>query len=221
MASGHSDSTLTASEKSSHIHPNPEKSTHGAPAQAADEEQANIPMGGAAAAPDLSLRSSQHKRTAGGRAASLQRSRSYGDEHGFTAFGEDEEAPPKGGNETDPEKEYEVQWDKDDPRNPRCFSKGRKWMIVLIVSAGSTCVTCTSSMYTSTYGQITEEFHISRVVATLGLSLFVMGLGLGPSKFTFRNSFITSFILYATAGQFYRQFGSLDMIHDSFYDLRE
>ena len=40
--------------------------------------------------------------------------------------------------------------------------------------------TCTSSMYTLTYAQITEEWHISRVVATLGLSLFVMGLGVGP-----------------------------------------
>ena len=35
-------------------------------------------------------------------------------------------------------------------------------------------------MYTLTYSQITEEFHISRVVATLGLSLFVIGLGVGP-----------------------------------------
>jgi hypothetical protein len=31
-----------------------------------------------------------------------------------------------------------------------------------------------------TYGQITEEFNVSKVVATLGLSLFVMGLGIGP-----------------------------------------
>ena len=35
-------------------------------------------------------------------------------------------------------------------------------------------------MYTLTYGQITVEWHVSRVTATLGLSLFVMGLGIGP-----------------------------------------
>ena len=35
-------------------------------------------------------------------------------------------------------------------------------------------------MYTTTYAQITEEFHVSTVVATLGLSTFVMGLGIGP-----------------------------------------
>lgn len=40
--------------------------------------------------------------------------------------------------------------------------------------------TCTSSMYTLTYGQITKQFHVSTVVATLGLSTFVIGLGLGP-----------------------------------------
>ena len=40
--------------------------------------------------------------------------------------------------------------------------------------------TCASSLYTSTYAQIMVEFHCSRIVATLGLSLFVIGLGLGP-----------------------------------------
>ena len=30
-------------------------------------------------------------------------------------------------------------------------------------------------MYTLTYEQITRDFHVSTVVATLGLSLFVMG----------------------------------------------
>lgn len=35
-------------------------------------------------------------------------------------------------------------------------------------------------MYTSTYSQITKEFECSKLIATLGLSMFVMGLGLGP-----------------------------------------
>ena len=35
-------------------------------------------------------------------------------------------------------------------------------------------------MYTLTYNQITTEFQVSREVATLGLSLFVIGLGFGP-----------------------------------------
>ena len=40
--------------------------------------------------------------------------------------------------------------------------------------------TCTSSLYTSTYGQLIPEFHTNRLVCTLGLSLFVAGLGTGP-----------------------------------------
>ncbi|KAI9762421.1 MAG: hypothetical protein M4579_000397 [Chaenotheca gracillima] len=75
----------------------------------------------------------------------------------------------------------ECQWDGDeDVENPRNLSVGRKWLIVLIVSSSSLCVTCTSSLYTSTYDQLEQEFHCSRIVATLGLSLFVMGLGIGP-----------------------------------------
>ncbi len=35
-------------------------------------------------------------------------------------------------------------------------------------------------MYTLTYDQIMDEFGCSRIVATLGLSFFIWGLGLGP-----------------------------------------
>ena len=126
-----------------------------------------------------------------GHSASLRRSRSYGDGHGFIVYrhddddDDDEEADQRKHNEErggdEGEKEFQVRWDGEaDPMNPRNLGTGRKWIIVLVLSAGSTCVTCTSSMYTSTYEQITVEFGVSRVVATLGLSLFVMGLGLGP-----------------------------------------
>jgi len=37
-----------------------------------------------------------------------------------------------------------------------------------------------SASYTATYGQMNEEFHTSRLVATLGLSTFVLGIALGP-----------------------------------------
>jgi MFS family permease len=58
-------------------------------------------------------------------------------------------------------------------------------------------------MYTVTYDQLTEEFNCSRIVATLGLSFFIWGLGLGPlvlgplSEFYGRrNIYITSFIFF-------------------------
>lgn len=41
--------------------------------------------------------------------------------------------------------------------------------------------TATSSEYTTTYGQIMPKFKIGREVATLGLSLFILGMGIcGP-----------------------------------------
>ncbi|KAI9851356.1 MAG: hypothetical protein M1838_003912 [Thelocarpon superellum] len=76
---------------------------------------------------------------------------------------------------------YQVGWDGDeDPQNPRSMHTARKWVVVFLVAMSSLCVTCTSSIYTFTYDQIDVEFGVSRIVATLGLSLFVVGLGVGP-----------------------------------------
>jgi MFS family permease len=40
--------------------------------------------------------------------------------------------------------------------------------------------TYTSSVYSATYTQVMEEFKSSKEVVTLGLSLYVLGLGTGP-----------------------------------------
>lgn len=69
---------------------------------------------------------------------------------------------------------------EDDPWNPRGMNVVRKWCIVALTSFGSFCVTCASSMYTSTYTRMDAELHVSRIVATLGLSMFVLGIALGP-----------------------------------------
>lgn len=111
---------------------------------------------------------------------------SYEVTDGYATFNEDD------GDETIPEakeegqvgqaNEFIVSWDgEEDPMNPKnSHSLARKWLIVLILSASSLCVTCASSMYTFTYAQIEAEWGCSREVATLGLSLFVIGLGTGP-----------------------------------------
>lgn len=72
----------------------------------------------------------------------------------------------------------DVQFDEDDSFNPLTgFSKTRKWTIVLVIAQGSFCVTCCSSLVTVTYEAIMERFSASRLVVTLGLTLFVAGLG--------------------------------------------
>ncbi|KIW15100.1 hypothetical protein PV08_07887 [Exophiala spinifera] len=74
-----------------------------------------------------------------------------------------------------------VDWDgPDDKMNPKNMRSGQKWLIVATLATGSACVTATSSIYTTTYEKMDAEFGNSQIVATLGLTLFVVGLGLSP-----------------------------------------
>lgn len=70
--------------------------------------------------------------------------------------------------------------DDKDVGNPKAMSTARKWLIVIIVSLSSLCVACTSSLYTGTYAQLREDLGSSRIVSTLGLSMFVIGLAVSP-----------------------------------------
>jgi hypothetical protein len=124
---------------------------------------------------------------------------------GYTFCGEDEEQGNAGGAGTgpdaeDPEKEFTVTFDGDaDPYSPKNRPKWRKWCIVIILSASSLCVTCASALYTSTYAQMEKEFHVSREVATIGLTTFVCGLGLGPMFLSPLSEFYGRRIIYLCA----------------------
>jgi multidrug resistance protein len=117
---------------------------------------------------------------------SMSRTRSqngYGCDDNLEDTEEDVNGGTEAQNRTNTDKDpFEVHWDDgdNDPMNPRSLTLVRKWIVVIIVSLSSLCVTCASSMYTSTYTQIMLEFHCSKIVATLGLSFFIMGLGIGP-----------------------------------------
>ncbi|RJE26774.1 resistance protein [Aspergillus sclerotialis] len=76
---------------------------------------------------------------------------------------------------------YDVSFDGDkDPMNPRSMPSVRKWAIVIIVCMGTLCVTCTSSIYASTYTQMNPEFGTSSLVSTVGMTSFSLGISLGP-----------------------------------------
>jgi len=134
------------------------------------------------------------------------RSRNDNETNGYCPTQRDETKSEQAGQQGQDKNEFKVSWDGDhDSMNPKCMSKAQKWLIVAILSTSSTCVTCASSLYTSTYtyAQLEQDFHCSKIVATLGLSIFVAGLGIGSmllgplSEFYGRRYiYIVSFVLF-------------------------
>ncbi|KAL1871180.1 hypothetical protein VTK73DRAFT_2231 [Phialemonium thermophilum] len=121
-------------------------------------------------------------------AGSLSRERSN---NGFGCDDLDPELPddsaggspsPASSDEVQDKDPFEVSWENgdEDPLNPRSMKLWRKWTIVLITCSGSFCVTNGSSIYTATYKQMDAEFGNARILATLGLSTFVLGIAMGP-----------------------------------------
>ncbi|EIM85985.1 MFS general substrate transporter [Stereum hirsutum FP-91666 SS1] len=64
--------------------------------------------------------------------------------------------------------------------DPQQLSSLRRWLSVFTISLASTCVTCASSAASFTEKGVASEFHVSQEVTILSISLFVLGLGLGP-----------------------------------------
>ncbi|KAK5123537.1 hypothetical protein LTR85_002575 [Meristemomyces frigidus] len=151
--------------------------------------------------PDPSLRPAIQQIRSRSSARSHRSHKSYTD--GYTHFGEEDEekeVSAGAGAGQDAEKEFEVSFDGDnDPLSPKNKSTLRKWLIVVIVSASSLCVTCASALYTSTYPQLEPEFGVSRELATVGLTTFVCGLGLGPMFLSPLSEFYGRRIIYLCA----------------------
>ncbi|KAK5995199.1 Efflux pump atB [Cladobotryum mycophilum] len=104
----------------------------------------------------------------------LDRTRS---QNGYGVGDESDEADESAQQQTPEKDPYEVGWENgdNDPLCPRRFNKARKWLIVLITAGGSLTVTCASSIYTSTYTKMEAEFHNSREISILGLSIEFYG----------------------------------------------
>jgi L-rhamnose isomerase len=79
---------------------------------------------------------------------------------------------PGSGTEDDP---YAVIWIPDDPRNPMGFSPMKKWTFTMLAAIATLAVALVSSAYTGGIQEIEKEFGIGTEVATLGVSLFVVG----------------------------------------------
>ena len=67
-----------------------------------------------------------------------------------------------------------------DSDNPQGISLVRRWIAVGVIGSGAMCATYASSVGAFTEASIEREFHVSNTVAILTISLYVMGIGLGP-----------------------------------------
>jgi hypothetical protein len=88
------------------------------------------------------------------------------------------EHPYKGsGTESDP---FLVTWIEDDAVNPMNYPMALKWGITTLVAIATLAVAFVSSAYSGGIAQVLQQFHVSQIVGTLGISLYVLGFAIGP-----------------------------------------
>lgn len=72
----------------------------------------------------------------------------------------------------------------DDDENPHNWSNLKRALIATIICLYTFVVYATSAIYTASEQGVMKEFGVSEIVATLGLSLYVLGYGIGPLIFS-------------------------------------
>ena len=70
-----------------------------------------------------------------------------------------------------------------DPANPKCWSRTKRWAITVSMGMMTFVVTFASSIFSVAIEPVSKEYDCSTVVATLGVSLFLLGFVLGPVCF--------------------------------------
>jgi len=73
-----------------------------------------------------------------------------------------------------------VDWyGKDDPANPQNWSTGKKFFVTFEICLLTFGVYIGSAIYTPGIMEVEGIFHVSQAAATLGLTMFVLGYGIG------------------------------------------
>ncbi|KAG9051619.1 hypothetical protein FS837_000006 [Tulasnella sp. UAMH 9824] len=76
---------------------------------------------------------------------------------------------------------YLVQWDgPDDPENPKNWSRFYRWCLTMAAGLLTLNPSFASSAPAGVLDQLIEHFSLSRILATLTISLFVVGFCVGP-----------------------------------------
>lgn len=72
----------------------------------------------------------------------------------------------------------------DDAENPYNWSNNKRGLITVIIALYTFVVYTSSAIYTTSSMGIMKEFGVSQLKASLGLSLYVLGYGIGPLIFS-------------------------------------
>ena len=75
---------------------------------------------------------------------------------------------------------YVVDWDLGEPANPYNWTKRRKWIITAQLALSTFTVSLGSSSYSGGLTFTEHDLHISEDLAVSGISLYVLGFGIGP-----------------------------------------
>ena len=67
----------------------------------------------------------------------------------------------------------------DDPENPKNWSKAYKWYCTMVVAFTCFVVAFASSVITADLEGVARDFHVSREVTFLTITVFVIGFGVG------------------------------------------
>lgn len=68
----------------------------------------------------------------------------------------------------------------DDPYRAINWAPRKKWMAVALYGLTTGTVTFDSSVFSAAVQPIEEEFNVNMYVATLGLTMMLLGFGIGP-----------------------------------------
>lgn len=78
------------------------------------------------------------------------------------------------------ESPFIVDWLPDEEANPYNWNPVFKWVFVAVAALCTLCIAFASSCYTGAAGVLTVEFGVEEEIVILGVSLFVLGFGVGP-----------------------------------------
>ncbi|KAL7783170.1 major facilitator superfamily domain-containing protein [Trichoderma afarasin] len=88
---------------------------------------------------------------------------------------------PSSGSEDSNKKTVFVTWYSDqDPENPQNWSNGRKIWVSTLLFIYTVAAYMGASIYTASEDGIMKKFGVSQTVASLGLTLYVLGYGIAP-----------------------------------------